>query len=105
MLSRLRYNKRKPEYHSSSLQQSPFFPYSAAPLKPLSTAKQYFETTRLMIPLVCLAPTPTIPQSQQYNASNLLVIYNCPSTPLFNQEYFQLLNQALTDDGIICNQG
>ncbi|VDL58220.1 unnamed protein product [Hymenolepis diminuta] len=28
-----------------------------------------------------------------------------PSTPLFNQEYFQLLNQALTDDGIICNQG
>ncbi|KAL5108046.1 Spermidine synthase [Taenia crassiceps] len=28
-----------------------------------------------------------------------------PSTPLFNREYFQLLSQALTDDGIICNQG
>ncbi|VDO12170.1 unnamed protein product [Rodentolepis nana] len=28
-----------------------------------------------------------------------------PSTPLFNQEYFQLLSQALNDDGIICNQG
>ncbi|KAH9280993.1 Spermidine synthase [Echinococcus granulosus] len=28
-----------------------------------------------------------------------------PSTPLFNKEYFQLLSQALTDDGIICNQG
>ncbi|VDM30894.1 unnamed protein product [Hydatigera taeniaeformis] len=28
-----------------------------------------------------------------------------PSTPLFNKEYFQLLNQTLNDDGIICNQG
>ena len=28
-----------------------------------------------------------------------------PSTPLFNHEYFQLLSQALNDDGIICNQG
>ncbi|KAM7541807.1 hypothetical protein Aperf_G00000017037 [Anoplocephala perfoliata] len=28
-----------------------------------------------------------------------------PSEPLFNKEYFQLLSQALNDDGIICNQG